>query len=58
MSERKVIWQKISGEWKIKATAKISKVCTLETLEPEIQRILDGQQTGRVLVQHSGIPDE
>lgn len=57
MSDRKDIWQRISTEWNIDATARIARACTLETLEPEIQRILDGQQTGRVLVQHSGGPD-
>ena len=50
MPERTYIWEKIAGPWKIDATDALVTERTLETLEPEIQRILQGRQTGRVVV--------
>lgn len=50
MPERKYIWDKIAGPWKIDPTDDLVTERTLETLEPELQRILQGGQTGRVVV--------
>lgn len=50
MQERKYIWEKIAGPWKIDPTDGLVTERTLETLEPEIERILRGGQTGRVVV--------
>ncbi len=50
MPERKYIWDRIAGLWKIDPTDDLVAERTLETLEPEIQRILRGGQTGRVVV--------
>ena len=50
MPERTFLWRKIAGPWKIDATDDLATERTLETLEPEIQRILKGEQTGRVIV--------
>ena len=50
MPERKYLWEKIAGPWKIDATDDLVTERTLETLEPEFQRILQGNQTGRVVV--------
>ena len=50
MPERSDIWKKIAGPWKIDAADDLVTECTLETLEPEIHRILQGKQTGRVVV--------
>ncbi|MDE3001409.1 MAG: YhdH/YhfP family quinone oxidoreductase [Gemmatimonadota bacterium] len=50
MPERKYLWDKIAGPWKIDSTDDLVTERTLETLEPEIQRILKGRQTGRVVV--------
>ena len=50
MSERTYLWKKIAGPWKIDASDDLVTECELETLEPEIQRMLKGQQKGRVVV--------
>lgn len=50
MPEREYLWEKIAGSWKIDATDDLVTERTLETLEPEFQRILQGNQTGRVVV--------
>ena len=50
MPERTYIWEKIAGAWKIAPTDDLVTERTLETLEPEIQRILQGKLTGRVVV--------
>ena len=50
MPERKYIWERIAGPWKIDTTGDLVTERTLETLESEIQRILRGGQTGRVVV--------
>ena len=50
MPERTDIWKKIAGPWKIETSDDLVTECTLETLEPEIHRILQGKQTGRVVV--------
>ncbi|MDE3259714.1 MAG: YhdH/YhfP family quinone oxidoreductase [Gemmatimonadota bacterium] len=51
MPERTYIWEKIAGAWKIDPTDDLVTERTLETLEPEIQRILQGKLTGRVVVE-------
>ena len=51
MPERTYIWEKIAGAWKIDPTDDVVTERTLETLEPEIQRILQGKLTGRVVVE-------
>tara|TARA_B100001123_G_scaffold184963_2_gene211760 strand:+ start:8191 stop:9201 length:1011 start_codon:yes stop_codon:yes gene_type:complete len=55
MSDRKAIWGKISKEWKVGCLDEIARPFGLENLEPEIDRILNGQQTGRVVLAHSGV---
>ena len=50
MPERTDIWKKIAGPWKIDTSDDLVTECTLEALEPEIHRILQGKQTGRVVV--------
>jgi acrylyl-CoA reductase (NADPH) len=50
IEERRRIWQLIAGDWKLAALDKLAREVPLEELEPEIGRILEGGQTGRVLV--------
>lgn len=44
------IWHRLATDWKPACLADISRECSLEQLEPEIERILRGEQVGRVLV--------
>ncbi|MBT4609442.1 MAG: YhdH/YhfP family quinone oxidoreductase [Gemmatimonadetes bacterium] len=48
--ERQRIWQLVANEWKLDPSAMLAREVTLEVLGPEIDRILQGGQTGRVLV--------
>ena len=50
IQERQRIWQLIADEWKLDNLSTLVREVALEDLEPEITRILQGGQTGRVLV--------
>ena len=48
--ERQRIWNLVVDDWKLDPSAMLAREVTLEELEPEIDRILQGGQTGRVVV--------
>jgi len=50
MGLRKIIWQKLAGEWKLSILNEITTECSLEELNDKIDLILQGKITGRVLV--------
>ena len=50
MPLRRKVWKKIGGEWKPKNLERLAKECTLDQLDAEIEQILKGGQTGRVLI--------
>ncbi len=50
MSIREEVWSKLAGEWKPERLESLATECTLEQLSPEIDRILAGNQSGRVIV--------
>jgi putative YhdH/YhfP family quinone oxidoreductase len=50
MSLRIEVWNKLAGEWKLPQLKKLSNDCTLDELDPEIDKILAGGQRGRVVV--------
>ena len=47
---RREIWKKLAGVWKFPQLEKLTIDCTLEGLNPEIDKILAGGQRGRVVV--------
>jgi len=50
MDLRKIIWQKLAGEWKLNILDQIATECSLEELNEKIDLILKGGVTGRVMV--------
>lgn len=50
MERRRVVWEKVSGEWKLDILERICRTVSLEDLDPEIDVILKGGQVGRVVV--------
>ncbi len=50
VEERQRIWELIANDWRLDPSAMLAREVTLEELEPEIDRILQGGQTGRVVV--------
>lgn len=50
LETRRRIWEKLAGPWRVAGLERINRVVTLDTLEPEIVRILQGRQIGHVLV--------
>jgi putative YhdH/YhfP family quinone oxidoreductase len=48
--ERRRLWQRLAGEWKLPDLDRFAREVPLAELDPEIDRILAGGQTGRVLV--------
>lgn len=49
-AKRAALWQKLATDWKIDNLATLAREVTLDTLIPEIDTILAGGQTGRVVV--------
>lgn len=51
---RENVWQKISNDWKPTSAAlqSISKVVFVDELSTEIEKILQGNQMGRVIIKH------
>jgi len=54
MMERAQVWDKLSGPWKLPHLEQVATMRTLDELEPELGRILKGEQTGRVVVDLGG----
>ena len=50
MELRKIIWQKLAGEWKINLLNELTTECSLEELNGKIDLILKGKITGRILL--------
>jgi hypothetical protein len=50
MDARQRVWQALGSEWKLEGLEQIASERMLQELEPEIQRILQGRQRGRILV--------
>ncbi len=50
MPERRALWARLAGEWKLDNLDRIAREVALADLEPEIEAILRGGQRGRVLV--------
>ena len=51
ISVRPPLWDKLANEWRLsQLESLVANECTLDTLEPEIEKILQGQQRGRVVV--------
>jgi acrylyl-CoA reductase (NADPH) len=54
MATRLRLWQKLAGEWKLAHLGDLARECSLDGLEVEIERILQGKQRGRVVVDLAG----
>jgi putative YhdH/YhfP family quinone oxidoreductase len=50
MGIRRQIWHRLAGQWKLGRLERLVSECALGDLEPEIERILQGKQTGRLVV--------
>lgn len=50
MDVRRRVWQKLAGPWRPEGLESVARERRLEELEPEIERILQGEQRGRVVV--------
>lgn len=50
MGRRKQLWKNLSQEWKPTNLESLVRECSLNELNKEIDRILEGKQVGRVLV--------
>jgi len=51
MEQRKGLWNKLAGEWRVSDLEKLSTICSLEELDPYIDKILKGETRGRVIVE-------
>ena len=49
-AERARLWQKLAGPWKLERLEELAREVTLDELDIEIERMLAGEQVGRVLL--------
>ncbi|MAT41707.1 MAG: oxidoreductase [Anaerolineaceae bacterium] len=56
--KRTKVWQKLANEWKPKNLDSLKNEVTLENIQTEIDKILSGNQTGRVVISHQNIGNE
>lgn len=54
---RRMLWEKLATEWKLDALDELAREVGLADLNPEIDRILRGEQVGRVIVSCQTLPD-
>ena len=54
MIARRQIWQRLATDWKLPNLDRLAAERPLAELEPEIERILAGQQRGRIVVNLAG----
>ena len=52
ISYKKYLWNKIASDWQIGYSKSSTKIIKLNELVPEIDKILNGNQEGRVVVKH------
>ena len=52
ISYKKYLWDKIASDWQIGYSKSSIKIIKLNELAPEIDKILNGNQKGRVVVKH------
>jgi putative YhdH/YhfP family quinone oxidoreductase len=50
MERRRLVWEKMSDEWKLDTFERMCRTVSLEGLDPEIGTILKGGQVGRIVV--------
>jgi NADPH:quinone reductase-like Zn-dependent oxidoreductase len=50
MDLRKKLWHQLANDWKPEELKNLARECSLQKLNKEIDRILEGKQVGRVLV--------
>lgn len=48
------LWRRLASDWKLSTLDKIARECSLEDLNDEIDKILEGGQIGKVLVNIAG----
>lgn len=52
ITERRALWERLAGEWKLDVLDRLAREVTLPDLNAEIDAILLGQQRGRVVLAH------
>jgi putative YhdH/YhfP family quinone oxidoreductase len=52
IERRRALWQRLAGEWRLEILENLAREVPLTQLDREIDRILQGKLTGRVVVAH------
>ncbi|MFL3008039.1 MAG: hypothetical protein ACJZ14_01505 [Candidatus Neomarinimicrobiota bacterium] len=50
LSNKKMIWELFSNDWKLDNLDQLTHIVNLEELSSEIDKILSGNQNGRVVI--------
>ncbi|MDA9024750.1 oxidoreductase, partial [Gammaproteobacteria bacterium] len=48
---KKALWDNLANDWKVLLQNQ-TKIIKLEEIGPEIKKILDGKQIGRIIIKH------
>ena len=51
IKNREKIWNHFASDWKLSGLGEFSRIIGLNKIKPEIKKILDGQQTGRIILE-------
>jgi putative YhdH/YhfP family quinone oxidoreductase len=52
IERRRALWQRLAGEWRLEILENLAREVPLTQIDREIERILQGKLTGRVVVAH------
>ncbi len=52
MDQRLFVWDKLAIDWKVELPGAFLNTIKLDSLDKEITKILEGKQTGRVVIEH------
>lgn len=51
MNERRLVWNKLAGMWRIQDMDSVVTICGLHELDPYIDAVLKGASKGRVVIE-------
>jgi putative YhdH/YhfP family quinone oxidoreductase len=52
IERRRALWQRLAGEWRLDILENLAREVPLSQIDREIERILQGKLTGRIVVAH------
>ena len=51
MKDRQLVWEKLASDWRLQNLTKVATMCSLEEIDPFIDKMLKGLIKGRIIVE-------